>query len=547
MNLLDRIRLGQNALIGGLDTGLGHLPYYNCGFNNGDVTQFCHSHPSDLHHNVARAVLALSMTQDVTGDQIHPTVLKDLTESLFSLFHEKDDLPGTPGGNGQERVIPLHNLREVILAMTELIKLGEERAEYWTRRLVRKLRQALDETGQIHLELLPPYVKGYTSQPHQEGRSIGALVEYYRVTGDEVALETSVLIANYTLKNCFDAHSSLTERAGHHTHSINGTVAGILDLALEINDYRLLQRAKLAYDVGVSSLTSSFGWCRERVDIFNEKGEGNSTGDYIRGALLLGRAGFPEYFDRAERALRSHLLPSQITDVDGFSDTPNTKNDSFHMVASRVQGGFGFRTPNDLIVWGYINPWMGYEGIPLCGQANLFRSTKNSVLIEDADLLSRNDSDRVISIYDVTSSAVEGLTAAWHSAITNDAVGVRVNLLFSGEAYGVHVNSYLPGEGRIDIKNASAQNVFVRIPEWVNSSNVTVKIEDQTCPTKMVGSYLLASGDERTQVTSIHFPVREKRTTESISLTEYTIDWLGDQILAMSPQAEHLPMFPPCK
>ena len=44
----------------------------------------------------------------------------------------------------------------------------------------------------------------------------------------------------------------------------------------------------------------------------------------IQAALLLGRSGLPEYFQDAERRIRSHLLPSQNTD-----------------------GGWGFPGPND--------------------------------------------------------------------------------------------------------------------------------------------------------------------------------------------------------
>jgi len=36
VDLLERIRLGQNALLGGLDPTQGHLPYWNCGIKNGD-------------------------------------------------------------------------------------------------------------------------------------------------------------------------------------------------------------------------------------------------------------------------------------------------------------------------------------------------------------------------------------------------------------------------------------------------------------------------------------------------------------------------------
>ncbi len=546
-NLLDPIRLGENALLGGLNPSQRHLPYYNCGFNKGDVTRFCHCLPSDLHHNVARAILALCKAAEVTGNPIRQVVLDDLTETLFTLFDEADAFPGPPSSGEQKRFIILHDLREVTCALSELIQRGEKRAVYWARRMVRRLRKSLDHTGRIHLESLPKNILQYTSQPQQEGRATGALVSYYRLTGDEVALETALLITNHALEHCFTPHGALTEKAGQHGHSINGLVTKILDLALLINDSRLLQRAKLVYDVGLSSFNTSFGWSRERVDEFNQKGEGNSAGDYLRGALLLGQAGFPEYFGKAERILRSHLLPSQVIKVGGFSDNPNAGQDHSRKVASRMRGGFGFRTPNDIIVEDYINPWMGYKTVQLDGAEKLVRNTKNAMLIQGADLLSGEDCDRVITIYDVTAAAVEALCAAWHAIVTEDDAGIRINLLFSHQRKGLTIKSSLPHEGTIEIDNTSGRNLLVRIPHWASPSDISLSSRDVSYPLRVIGSSMLIPADEEHKRIKINFPMLHQRTVESISFIEYTIDWVGDQIVAMSPPGKHLSMFPPCE
>jgi hypothetical protein len=92
-------------------------------------------------------------------------------------------------------------------------------------------------------------------------------------------------------------------------------------------------------------------------------------------------------------------------------------------MASRVLEGFGFRSPNDLIVDGYIDPHMGYETRLLDAHEELVRSAKNATLAREADLLSPEDSDRLITIYDVTSAVVEALCAAWRAAITEDDLG----------------------------------------------------------------------------------------------------------------------------
>ena len=35
-DLFERIRLGQNALVGGLDPTPCHMPYFNCGFRHAE-------------------------------------------------------------------------------------------------------------------------------------------------------------------------------------------------------------------------------------------------------------------------------------------------------------------------------------------------------------------------------------------------------------------------------------------------------------------------------------------------------------------------------
>ncbi len=552
VDLLHRIRLGQNSLVGGLDGSQRHLPYYNCGFNHsgsrkGDLTRFSPRTTADLPHHVPRCILALCMAEPITGDRTDKKVMDDLVEHLFSLFDEADDLPGQPKDDTHERTIDLHSVREVTLALTELIRRGDERAEHWGRRMVRKLRQALDDNGKIDLRRLPSCLTRYTSQPHKEGRATGAMVSYYRVTGDEVALENALLMTDYALENCFSPHGALTERAGHHTHSINALTAGMLDLALLTNDPGLLERAKKVYDVGLPAFCSSFGWARERVDVLNEKGEGNTTADYLRGALLLGGAGFPEYFDLAERILRGHLLPSQLLDVKGYCDDPNAGEDFRRSLASRVLGGFGFRAPNDLIVPGYVNPYRGYETIAIEKKGLRLRSTKNAVLIKEADIVVPEDTDTVMTIYDVTSSVVEALCAAWHAVVVPDDLGIRINLLLSCRANGVSVTSHLSGEGRVDIDNSSGRNVLLRIPQWVPQSQVRLKTGGQERPPKFVGRYLLVPVEQADGTISVTFPERRQRTVESICFKEYTIDWVGDQIVAMSPLGPCLPMFPACE
>ena len=71
-------------------------------------------------------------------------------------------------------------------------------------------------------------------------------------------------------------------------------------------------------------------------------------------------------------------------------------------------------------------------------------------------------------------------------------------------------------------------------------------MDGRAVPRNIFGAYLLIAGGNGACTAAVTFPVREVRTVEYICYTAYTIAWRGDQIVAMSPPAEHRPMFPPC-
>lgn len=523
VDLLGRIRLARRALLGILDTDRHHLPYWSCVFDQGDIQGFKHGPYDgegvwDRLHNAGRVLHGLGMAEAITGEQTDPAIIADLTRYIVGLFSEDDGLPGDSDTKDGKRAMSLHNLREALNGLTALIKRGEAQATPLARQMVRRLRASLDDEGRLHMDRLPSYVGAYSSQPHMEGRTVDALVRYYRVSGDAVALETAGLITEFALRHCFTAEGALTPLAGTHGHSINVLVAGMLDYAIEIHDAALLARVRRTFDVGLAQINSSFGWSMESVHRLVLRGEANNTGDLLRAALLLGRAGFPEYYGRAERILRSHLLPSQLRDVTGFSDNPAATEDRLRSLASRCRGGFGVPTPNDL-------QFTPQEPIHIC---------------------------------DITSGALDALCETWHAAVQQDEQDARVHLLFSVSTPATQVQSELSRDGRIEVTAAAGRNIWVRIPAWVAPADVTLHVDGATVVPHFIGSYLFVANPGQARAVRVNFPLRETRTVETIVYQTFTIDWRGDQIVAMSPPAvpnpqmaalppRSIPMFPLCR
>ncbi|MBI4531933.1 MAG: hypothetical protein HY709_10500 [Candidatus Latescibacteria bacterium] len=505
IDLLDRIRWGQNAIVGLLDPSQGYTPYWSIGFKDGHLRPFHHTGAWDRCHDVSRALHALGMVER-TGEPVDEEIWASLADLQIALFDESDELPGTKDDRTGQRFIHLHNIRETTHGLTAMILHNEdERAITWSRRMTRRMLDAVDRNGTIHLDRLPSCVEAYTHQPHQEGRAVDALVRLYGVTGDEAALDLAGRMTTYTLTHCFTEEGNVLEEAGTHGHSLTAIVAGMLDFAWTTRNADLMYRVKKIYDVGIPTFNSSFGWSMESLSASLPRGESNNTGDLLRAALLLGQAGWTSCFEDAERILRGHLLPSQVLEVDDLSDD-EADEDALHRRASRLRGGFGFPTPNDYL------------------------STPDNSLV----------------VYDITSGAVDGLCEALWAAVTQDETIIWVNLLLSREMEDISVISFLPRDGYIELKNRSESNVMLRIPSWVVPEDVRLTVNEHDLPVRLFGRYLLIPRGEDTSSSVVTFPVRKARTVERICNIDYTIDWMGDQIIAMSPPAQHRPMFPPC-
>ena len=155
------------------------------------------------------------------------------------------------------------------------------------------------------------------------GRAIGPLAKYYRATGHGPALELAILMKDKAVAEYFLADGSYdTGRFGDHTHSTTCVMSSLAQLADLLNDTPLMERVRAFYNRGLWEIRDQLGWVIESSapDAPPERGEANNTGDVLETALILGRWGYAEAYDDAERILRGHLLPSQLRDVSWIAE-----------------------------------------------------------------------------------------------------------------------------------------------------------------------------------------------------------------------------------
>ncbi len=453
-------------------------------------------------HMVGRFLDALAVSAPIIDMPDDEEADDGLRKLLFACLNNPtgfafDTLPNPEG----KRSAAMHHCREVLLALTGLMQWKNcDKSSELAHQFVRTIESATRETGTFPAPLL--FEDGWAKQPAEEnypnthsGRLIGALVKYYRVANDPVALDIAIRFAEHNIAHTFTPEGELTKLAGTHLHSTEGTVTAIIDLGILTNKSYYIDLGKRLYDVGLRPWRTSFGWAKESRNVSEGRGEANNTGDFIEAALLLGQAGYYEYFSDAERMIRNGLLASQIVNTDWipeYDGTPDTDDYIYSDVKSRARGAFAFTTPND---------YHSYNT-------------------------------------DLVGGAVQSLCEAWNAIFTKDQSGLHVNLLFSKESEQITMRSYLPEEGRLEITLHQAHPLFIRIPMWLSRDKLEVFVNDQRCSPGFHRHEFfiqnLAPGDK----VELIFPQVEQRTTESAAGYDkpYEIDWLGDTIINISPQ-----------
>lgn len=286
------------------------------------------------------------------------------------------------------------------------------------------------------------------------GRAIGPLVKYYRATGYGPALELALVLKEKAVDEYFLADGSYdTDRFGDHTHSTTCAMSSLAQLADLLTDAPLMERVRSIYDRGLWEIRDQLGWVIESSapDAPPDRGEANNTGDILETALILGRWGYAEAYDDAERILRGHLLPSQLRDISWIDEPANPAGeDGRRDVARRHWGAFGFPAP------------YGHHPVGL---------------------------PRIAFNMDIVGGAVASLCEAYRETTRFDAAGHWVHLLFDHKSDAIKVESpYTGNDLVVTVKQPGP--LFVRVPTWAKDPPQLTGVVEQ--PVRSGGYLLLA-------------------------------------------------------
>lgn len=451
-----------------------------------------------------------------------------LTGQLFGCLGPDGLGYAEPGRLGKREAI-LHDQRELLLGLISImVRQHSGQAYDAARKLVRTLQELTETVPDVPGPVRypdgtwgdPAAWDSFRYAPANLGRMVTALNHYYVLCKDAAALELAQRLVDYNLAHCFFPDGTLRYWAGYHLHSVTGLVESIAEFGLLVNDHDYVRRAKAIYDHGLRPYVSDFGWVKENLANASNDGEANNTGDVLRTALLLGKAGYPEYYQQAERMLRNHLLASQLLDVEWIrpledSSLPDDEERTYRNIAERARGGFGFTTPND---------WVTDQ-------------------VHKAKRFPLNA--------DIVQGSVQAIVACCEEAVTRTAAGIVVNLLLTRQTPEATVVSHLPHQGRLEITLHAmrqegawaADNLLVRIPTWASAAELAVWMGGQRVAPGVVGGYLLIPAVAPDVTVTVELPLRTESCEEIVNYRIYAESWVGDTLVALQPAGDRIPLY----
>ncbi len=492
----------------------------------------------DLTHNAGRALDALLKGREATGRAVDSAVLAALRRVLFATLDNPTGFPAAwcrladfyYDGQHPGMTCSPHNIREAVQALVELYRAdGDQEARRRLGALLDSLMAITDDGGLFRADRIAaePLLSGavpfvdhqvigefYQSCTQNRGRLIMALTQAYRALGDPRALELAQRFVRLVRAEAFTEDGHLTHLAGNHTHSITGTVHGLADWGLLAGDLDTLDHARRIMQAGLPPTCSSFGWSIEGAwrEAIPGRGEVNNTGDMVQAALILGRAGWPGFFESAERMIRSHVLPSQ-----------------WRVGGQRGAGGQPYRQPAD-------DPKNPPPRVPDAEDGGWGCPAVND----------RYGGSR-FGVLDITQGGIQCLWAAIRDGIAQDDFGTAVHLLFSNRVPSLQVDSGLPGRGLLRIATEASERapatLRVRRPSWLDGGRLAVRRDGVAERPSLTEHWMIVpvAGPATVEIT---FPVTRRGGTEWVNHRPWHVVWDGDQVVAMDPKGECAPMYP---
>ena len=475
-------------------------------------------------HNLCRWWDAMMRLEDTTGFSIPPDIEAIMLQHLLDFFNNTDDLCFTPSKLADvEPTFLVHSFRENALALSSLYHVrGNQWALAKAQRMLETLDRILRPDCTWDFEKLDFYHRcvefygkekidyyeyrgrrGYIGDPDVgvDGRLIEGLVWCYRMTHLPLALELADRLSRFHVVHTMHPDGSLNaEIHPEHTHSYLNTLKGIVGFAALTGQKEYLDIVAATFRRTVRERVVKESGFASHDFMQDGLSETASPADAAQIALWLGMNGYPEFFDDAERLVRSRVIPSQITDCPDLKPLPEVPQEDCTNLKERFIGGYG------------------------CG------------------IIRPNTADNVYT--DVTASVLHAVTDVYRNIAARTDAGLTVCLHFDLEDENVSIVSERQQAARLSVTPKVHDNVLIRIPRWTPAESVKVSVNGQSVPIRKIGGFAFVPKGLLPGKILLEYALPERATVEHTIGIDFTFTWRGDQIVGVSPNDDFFPFYP---
>ena len=455
--------------------------------------------------SMGAVMLALLVRQQMDGDQAWEPVLKAMARGLERIAIKKDDYAYYPdGGFGAAFTYPRSG---------------------WLK---------TDEPASEH-------EGGEQSILAYQGYQLRALSQWAARTGDEQALEFAGKLARFIMKPKFwggvsDPILSSGKERGHvdsHFHGRSVSLRGLLEYGLVVGDPHICDFVRTSYEYMRSFGIPEIGFIPVFMPDDMEPNldrymEGCFLGDYAALALKFSQAGYGDYWEDADRLVRNQMAEGQLVD---------------RGLLEQIVANSPLRPPgSDYNLWtrDQRRHFQTASGIEYTGDDVLDR-----VLGTFPGIQGVTSVDFPWVMQCCTGNATSGIYYVWESITRCEGDHAQVNLFLNRAAPWLDIDSWLPYEGRVVIKNKTARRISVRIPPWVQRSRLESRVNGEAHRPGWVSSYAVYDDLTPGNEIDLRFPVTSQTITRTAHSgtpdeTVYAIDTRANTVLDISPR-DHSP------
>ncbi len=455
--------------------------------------------------------------------------------------------------NDQDNVIHIWGATKILKSLSEDYARNKNQD---TLELARKVMKALkklttwDEQGRCYfpggmgalnhdLTIVPNFWNKHPAP------IVEPLVTYWLSTGDEEGLEFAIAYTEGMIHNIqpggiqFMKDGSVDYGPGNpHSHATMHAVWGVAHLGSVLGETRYVEFSKKVWD-WMNSRSTGTGWFPAMPDNCNET---CLISDMISIACLIGKSGYPEYYDYAERFMRNYIHNLQFIVTPEFEEYYRQLN--MHAGEKNIQNA--------------LNELRKFQGGIIGGSG--LNDYENELLggVSGFKMFGCCAPEGMRAIYTCWTNTLEYRTDSHaHSPQRLESIsslynpsGVYVNLSFSCDTEWAQVVSHFPREGKLSISAKKTNHYFIRVPHWALASEVKSFVNGvEIAPTwsKQYIHFDAKVGDEL----SITYPL--------ISFTQEVgglwgidakrpdlvmkFEWLGNMVIAADPPTHKTALF----